>query len=210
MKQRVWMVVMGTLALAVAGCVSPGETIPLSVTAASVPPPEKLRSPLRVAVVPFEDIRGDKASIGRYQHYIESVVDRLVPPQDSAADQITTFVVDYLKLAGFEATRVPSAEAVAPGSADVVLTGQIEAYWTEAVARFARTELKATNRLVIKLANAADSSKVRATVGGEGTSTVVFFDLADLEQLNSESLGQSLARFLADVTVVNQSLKPKG
>jgi Holliday junction resolvase len=137
-------------------------------------------------------------------------VDRLVPVQDSAADQITTFVVDYMKLAGFEVTRVPSAEAVAPGSADVVLTGQIEAYWSEAVARFARTELKATNRLVIKLANAADSSKVRATVGGEGTSTEVFFDLADLEQLNSESLGQSLARFLADVTVVNQSLKPKG
>jgi hypothetical protein len=204
------MVVMGALALAVGGCVSPGQTIPLSATAASVPPPEKLRSPLRVAVVPFEDIRADKASIGRYQHYIESVVDRLVPVHDSAADQITTFVVDYLKLAGFEVTRVPSAEAVAPGSADVVLTGQIEAYWSEAVARFARTELKTTNRLVIKLANAADSSKVRATVGGEGTSTVAFFDLADLEQLNSESLGQSLARFLADVTVVNQSLKPKG
>lgn len=201
---------MGVLALGVVGCVSPGQTIPLSATAASVPPPEKLRGPLRVAVVPFEDIRADKASIGRYQHYIESVVDRLVPVQDSAADQITTFVVDYLKLAGFEVTRAPSAEAVAPGSADVVLTGQIEAYWSEAVARFARTELKATNRLVLKLANAADSSKVRATVGGEGTSTVVFFDLADLEQLNSESLGQSLARFLADVTVVNQSLKPKG
>jgi Holliday junction resolvase len=204
------MVVMGGLALAVVGCVSPGQTIPLAATAASVPPPEKLRSPLRVAVVPFEDIRADKASIGRYQHYIESVVDRLVPVQDSAGDQVTAFVVDYLKLAGFEVSRAPSAEAVAPGSADVVLTGQIEAYWTEAVARFARTELKATNRLVIKLANAADSSKVRATIGGEGTSTVVFFDLADLEQLNSESLGQSLARFLADVTVVNQSLKPKG
>lgn len=199
---------MGALALAVVGCVSPGQTIPLPVTASSVPPPEKQR-PLRVAVVPFEDIRADKASIGRYQHYIESVVDRLVPPQDSAADQITTFVVDYLKLAGWEVTRVASAEAVAPGTADVVLTGQIEAYWSEAVARFARTELKASNRLVIKVSNTADSSKVRATVGGEGTSTVVVFDLADLEQLNSESLGQSLARFLADVTVVNQSLKPK-
>jgi len=209
-KQRAVMAVMGALALAVAGCGGPGQTVPMSVTAASVPAPTKVRNALRVAVVPFEDARADKASIGRWQHYVETTVDRLVSSQGSAADQVTGFVADYLKLAGFQVTRVQPGEKVAPGSADVVLSGQIEAYWSEAVARFFHTDLKAVNRLVVKVSNAADSSTVRTTLGGEGTTTVILFDLADLEQLNSEALGQSLARFLADTAVVDRSLKPKG
>ncbi len=209
-KQQAWMAVVVALVLAVAGCGGPGQTIPMSVTAAAVPAPGKVRAALRVAVVSFEDARADKSSIGRWQHYVEATVDRLIPDKGSAADQVTGFVADYLKLAGFQVTRVQPGEAVAPGSADVVLTGQIEAYWSEATARFARTELTAKNRLVIKVSNMADSSTVRTTVGGEGASTEVFFDLADLELLHGEALGQSLARFLGDITVVNRSLKPKG
>jgi hypothetical protein len=201
---------MGALAFALAGCAGPGQTVPMSVSAATAPAPAKVKSPLRVAVTPFEDVRADKSSIGRWQHYVETNVDRLVPSQGSAAEQITGFVTDYLKLAGFQVTRVQPGETVAPGAADVTLTGQIEAYWNEAVKGFGYTDMKSKNRLVIKVSNTADSSTVRTTLGGEGTSTVIFFDLDDLEQLNSEALGQSLARFLADIVVVDRSLKPKG
>ena len=197
------------LALGVAGCGGPGQTIPLSVNTDAVPAPEKVIAPLRVAVVPFEDVRSDKSKIGRYQHYVESTVDTLVPAGGSAADQVTNFVVEYLKRAGFQVTRVQPGQVVAPGSADVVLSGQIESYWSEAVTRFARTELAAKNRLVLKAANAGDGSIVRTTVGGEGTMTVVFFDLEDLEKLNSEALGQTLARYLADVVVADRALRPK-
>lgn len=203
------MAAVAALVLMVVGCGSHGQTIPIAVSVTAVPAPEKVRTSLRVAVVPFEDLRSDK-TVGRYQHYVEANIDRLVAAKGSAADQVTGFVSDYLKLAGFQVTRVPPGQAVAPGSADVVLTGQIETYWNEAVSRFARTELMAKNRLVIKVSNEADSSTVRMTVGGEGTSTEVFFELATLEQLSSEALGQSLARFLGDIAVVNRSLKPKG
>jgi hypothetical protein len=118
-------------------------------------------------------------------------------------------VVEYLKRAGFQVTRVQPGQTVPPGPADVVLSGQIESYWSEAVTRFARTELAAKNRLVLKAANVGDGSIVRTTVEGEGTVTVVFFDLEDLEKLNSEALGQTLARFLADVVVTDRALKPK-
>jgi len=164
---------------------------------------------LRVAVIPFEDVRSDKTKVGRYQHYVESTVDTLVPAGGSAAEQVTNFVLEYLKRAGFQVTRLEPGQAVAPGSADVVLTGQIESYWSEAVTRFARTELAAKNRLVLKAANVGDGSIVRTTVVGEGTLTVVFFDLVDLEKLNSEALGQTLSRFLADVVVADRALKPK-
>ena len=189
-------------------CGGPGQTIPLSVNMGAVPAPEKMTAPLRVAVIPFEDVRSDKAKVGRYQHY-DLTMDTLAPAGGSAADQITNFVVEYLKRAGFPVTRVQPGQAVAPGSADVVLSGEIESYWSEAVTRFARTELAAKNRLVLKAANAGDGSIVRTTVGGEGTMTVVFFDLEDLEKLNSEALGQTLARFLADVVVADRALKPK-
>jgi len=204
-----WSVVATMLALVVGGCGGPGQTIPLAVNLDAAPAPEKVTAPLRVAVIPFEDVRSDKTKVGRYQHYVESTVDTLVPAGGSAAEQVTSFVLAYLKRAGFQVTRLEPGQAVAPGSADVVLTGQIESYWSEAVTRFARTELAAKNRLVLKAANVGDGSIVRTTVVGEGTLTVVFFDLVDLEKLNSEALGQTLSRFLADVVVADRALKPK-
>ena len=209
MKHIAWSVVATMLALVVGGCGGPGQTIPLAVNLDAAPAPEKVTAPLRVAVIPFEDVRGDKTKVGRYQHYVESTVDTLVPAGGSAADQVTNFVLAYLKRAGFQVTRLEPGQAVAPGSADVVLSGQIESYWSEAVTRFARTELAAKNRLVLKAANVGDGSIVRTTVVGEGTLTVVFFDLKDLEKLNSEALGQTLSRFLADVVVADRALKPK-
>ena len=209
MKHIAWSVVATMLALVVGGCGGPGQTIPLAVNLDAAPAPEKVTAPLRVAVIPFEDVRSDKTKVGRYQHYVESTVDTLVPAGGSAAEQVTSFVLAYLKRAGFQVTRLEPGQAVAPGSADVVLTGQIESYWSEAVTRFARTELAAKNRLVLKAANVGDGSIVRTTVVGEGTLTVVFFDLVDLEKLNSEALGQTLSRFLADVVVADRALKPK-
>lgn len=209
MRHIAWSVVATMLALVVAGCGGPGKTIPLAVNLDAAPAPEKVTAPLRVAVIPFEDVRSDKTKVGRYQHYVESTVDALVPAGGSAADQVTNFVLEYLKRAGFQVTRLEPGQAVAPGSADVVLSGQIESYWSEAVTRFARTELAAKNRLVLKAANVGDGSIVRTTVVGEGTLTVIFFDLVDLEKLNSEALGQTLSRFLADVVVADRALKPK-
>jgi hypothetical protein len=90
-----------------------------------------------------------------------------------------------------------------------VISGRIEAYWNEAVTRFARTKLTTLNRLVFQVTNLGDGSKVRSTVMGEGTTTVVSFDLADLEKLDGEALTQALSRFLADVVVVNRTLKAR-
>src|SRR6266508_6513644 len=105
-RHSMWSVVAMMLALVVAGCGGPGKTIPLAVNLDAAPAPEKVTAPLRVAVIPFEDVRSDKTKVGRYQHYVESTVDTLVPAGGSAADQITNFVVEYLKRAGLPVTRV--------------------------------------------------------------------------------------------------------
>ncbi len=206
MKERM-LAVAAVLVLALVGCAGPGEILKFSASADAVPAPAKAQHALRVAVVPFEDLRADKGTIGRYQHYVETRVDQLVPEPGSAAEQVTAFVADYLKRAGFQVTRVPSGAAA--GSADVVLTGQIESYWNEAKGRFFRTELTSGNRLVIRASNASDSSTVRTSVAGDATTKVVCFCLTDLEKLNSEALAQSLSRFLGDVTVSDRGLKPK-
>jgi hypothetical protein len=197
------------LALAVVGCGGSGQTLTMSFDMDSVLAPAKVQQALRIAVVPFEDVRTDKTSIGRYQHYVETTVDVLVPAQGSAAEQITRFVAEYLTRAGFQVSLAKAGETVPAGSADVVLTGQIESYWNEAVGRFFRTEMKSQNRLVIKVSNAADASTARSTVAGSGSRTTVFFDLPDLERLNSEALGEALSRFLGDLVVVDRTLKPK-
>jgi hypothetical protein len=185
------------------GCAPGGQTIPLKVDMTRVPPPAKIRSAPRVAIVPLDDIRPDKTAIGRHQHYLESNVDRYVPAEGTAADQVTKFVADYLKQADFPVTVLSPGAQPAPGTADIVLSGYIESYWMEAVARLGRTELVARNRLRLKVANSADNTTVFSTVAGEGTDKVVTFELSDIEQLDGEALGQSLA------TVVNGVLKPK-
>ena len=207
MKERMLAVAATVLVLVVTGCGGPGETIKFSASAGAVPAPEKAQHALRVAVVPFEDLRADKGTVGRYQHYVETRVDTLVPEPGSAAEQVTAFAADYLTRAGFQVTRVPSGAAA--GSADVVLTGQIESYWNEAVGRFLRTELMSKNRLVIRASNSRDSSTVRTSVSGEATRKVFCFCLADLEELNSDALGQSLARLLGSVVASDRGLKPK-
>lgn len=206
MKGRTLIVAAG-LALAVAGCSGPGETIKFSASSEMVPAPEKAQNALRVAVAPFEDLRADKSTVGRHQHYVETRVDQLVPEQGSAAEQVTAFVAGYLQRAGFQVTRVQSAAAA--GAADVVLSGQIEAYWNEAVGRFFRTELMSRNRLVIRVSNSSDGSTVRTSVTGDATTKVFCFCLTDLEKLNNEALGQSLAMFLGDVVASDRGLKPK-
>jgi hypothetical protein len=200
---------VGTLGLILMGCGGPGQTVPLSVNMDAVSISEKVAAPLRVTVVPFQDVRANTSRIGRYQHYSDATVDTLVPAGGTAADQITNFIAEYLKRAGFQVSRARAGEAITPGSADVVISGQIELYWNEAVTRFGRTKLATLNRLVFRVANMDDGSKVRTTVDGRGTTTVVFFDLTDLEQLDGEALGQTLTRFLTDVVVVNRTLKAK-
>jgi hypothetical protein len=208
-KHVVVMAMLGMAMLMFVGCGKAGQTIPMSVDLKTVPDPPKVRNAPRVAVIPFTDVRPDKTAIGRRQHYVETTVDRFVPAEGSAADQVTKFVVDYLKEAGFPVTLAQPGVQTAADNADVIMTGEIESYWNEAVARFGRTELSSRNRLRIKLTNLTDGSTTSSTVAGEGTSKVVTFDLAELAQLDGEALGQSLARFLADLTVVDRSLKPK-
>jgi len=204
MRGIVSAAVIGIVALAVLGCGGPGETLRLSLNGDAAPAPEKVSAPLSVAVVPFEDLRDDKGTIGRYEHYVGRIVDTLVPGEGSAAEQITAFVEGYLKRAGFQVTRVDSASAA--GSADVVLSGQIESYWSEAVGEFARAKLTTKNRLVLKVANTTDRSTFRTTLSAEDTSTVVFFEFADLENITSTSLGGNLSNFLSHVQVAGRSL----
>src|SRR2546428_13955605 len=113
-RHIVWSVVATMLALVVGGCGGLGQTIPLAVNLYAAPAPAKVTAPLRVAVIPFEDVRSDKAKVGRYQHYVESTVDTLVPAGGSAVDQVTNFVLEDLKRAGFQGNRVQPGQAGVP------------------------------------------------------------------------------------------------
>src|SRR3989441_4325179 len=55
------------LALVVGGCGGLGQRIPLAVNLDAAPAPAKVTAPLRVTVIPFEDVRSDKTKVGRYQ-----------------------------------------------------------------------------------------------------------------------------------------------
>jgi hypothetical protein len=208
-KHAIVTAILGVTISMLVGCGGTGQTIPMAIDLKNVPDPAPVRNAPRVAVMPFEDVRADKTAIGRHQHYIETEVDRLVPTEGTAADQITKFVAQYLKEAGFPVTLVQPGAKQTTSNADVIMTGEIESYWNEAVARLGRTELSSKNRLRIKLTNLNDESTTSTTIAGEANTKVVTFEISDLAQLDGEALSQSLARFLADLQVVDRSLKPK-
>ena len=88
MKHAVMLAVLGIGMVTLIGCGGGGKTIPLALDMKTVPDPPKVRNAPRVAVIPFEDVRSDKTAIGRHLHYVETTVDRYVPVEGSAADQI--------------------------------------------------------------------------------------------------------------------------
>src|SRR3989442_8515269 len=147
-RHIVWSVVATMLALVVWGCGGPGQTIPVAVNLDAAPAPAKVPAPLRVAVIPFEDVRSDKTKVGRYQHYVESTVDTLVPAGGSGADQVTNFVLEYLKRAGFQVTRLEQGQAGAPGWSHGVVSGHSWACWSQHPAAFSRIEMTVKKRLV--------------------------------------------------------------
>jgi len=65
------------------------------------------------------------------------------------------------------------------------------------------------NRLILQGTNSANASTIRATLMGDATAKIFWFDLTDLEKLDSEALGQSLERFLAEFVVADRTLKPR-
>ena len=204
LRYLLWCVALVSLI----GCAGKGEridiTIPGQYTGAAVSgrgAPETLR----VAVLPFEDKRGNQVHLGIRSHLWggTSVFDL---PTGSVTKASAQALVDYLTRQGWLASLVRT-----PGNdgADVTIHGTIQALSVDATSGVMHTDLSAKNTLMLQVTNHRDDSVVRERLLGVGTEQVFWFEPEDAQALTTELFEKNFQKFLGDIRVEGQTIKLK-
>ncbi len=116
---------------------------------------------------------------------------------------VTTAFVDFLQKSGFQATAGNS------GPTDVRITGKITEFSADATGQFLSTNIRVHTIMEFTIANAADGSTVRMTIGAGGTDDVIFFGPEDIESLMNEVLQEGFEELIAKTEVQGKTLRRK-
>ncbi len=202
---------MAVLAMLV-GCAGTGETVhfnvqPLPVgTGIPVGQPE----PVKIIIEPFEDLRADKTKLGQRTHLIGGGVTYYNVSGGKPGVTIAEALAETLRQRGWNG-RGWDARVVQSGvevsGADIIISGEVREFSSNAKARFMNTKLWAESRLVITAKNLADGSTTTRNIQGEQTDTVFWFTSDDLKNLLTATLKDGLDRFLTDTKIEGRSLK---
>jgi hypothetical protein len=205
MKRAVLCVVAGGMLLGLVGCAGKGERIEIAIPGKysgkmlSAPAP----GTLRVAVLPFEDQRPNKAHLGKRFH-LWGGVSLFDLQAGTVADASAQALVDYLNRRGWQATLVGAS---GQDGADVIVTGAVQALSIDATSRFMQTELSATNTVLVQVANRSDGSVVRERLMGTGSDSVFWFEPADAQALVTELFEKNFQKFLEDIRVEGRTIR---
>jgi len=171
---------------------------PASTEKAAVP-----STPLRVAVLEFEDGRQYQTSLGVRTH-IWGGVTYFDVPGSKLDEAIAQALTEYLTAKGWQVVKPDGGE-----EADVVVAGKVQDCFVRAKSRAGFTEISTKAKLAIQATNAADGSVVRMVLNGSGSEDVFWFDLEDVEALLNEVLADSFSKLTHDTIVENGRLRLK-
>jgi len=186
--------ILGLLALI--GCAGKGDTIPVHLKSA-VPGVSEvpLSHGLRVAILPFEDKRPDKARLGRRTH-LWGGESYFTIAEGRPEQTVAKIVADFLTRKGWNAT-VATAGAPPP-PADLIITGQINDLSANVKSGVAHSDIAVRSQILMQTADARSGNTSRMTLNGERTRTVFWFDDDDVEEELNHNLEESLTRLIAD------------
>ncbi len=195
------------------GCSGKGDIIPMNLTpkagkdaAASVQAVKPMAGP-RVAVIPFEDARADRAKVGSRTSMWGGETDFNVS-SGSAGEEIAQALADYLKRKGWQVQYAKVAPAVAENGPDIVLSGKILELAVDAKRGFLLTDIEARTKLVIQAKNREDESAIVRTDAHSGNHDNVFwFEPQDGEDILSEVLEKNFERFVVNTRFEDRSLR---
>ena len=195
------------------GCSGKGDIIPMNLTpkagkdaAASVQAVKPMPGP-RVAVIPFEDARADRAKVGSRTSMWGGETDFNVS-SGSAGEETAQALADYLKRKGWQVQYAKVAPAGAENGPDVVLSGKILELAVDAKRGFLLTDIEARTKLVIQAKNREDESAIVRTDAHSGNHDNVFwFEPQDGEDILSEVLEKNFERFVVNTRFEDRSLR---
>jgi hypothetical protein len=162
-----------------------------------------------IVVADFEDGRSDKQRLGARTHLGggETVFN---VPGGNVGVAVGRVVTDYLKKRGWRVESAQPAPGTGPDNGPhVTISGKVLEFFVNAVSSFGSTKLSSLSKTVVEAVNAEDGSIVRMALNSAGAHTVMWFDPEDAENLLSESLSNSLEKFVAETKVEKKILRLK-
>jgi uncharacterized lipoprotein YajG len=198
-----WLIFVGVGLLA--GCAGKGETVMLNVQAV---PPKQVASapqpPLKVVVIPFEDLRAEKGWLGTRTHLWGGTTHFNVAG-GPIGDVVARVLVDHLRQHGLEASM--SAGPPMEQKPDVTIKAQIQDLLANAKSAFGSTEITVRVKVALQAQNAADGSTARLALNGAGVQRVFWFEHKDVQKLLNEVLQESFEKLMADMKFENRTLQ---
>lgn len=205
MKTAGLWVVGGLMLLSLIGCAGKGERIDIPIpgkhTGARVSGPSP--GTMRVAVLPFEDKRENRAHLGKRYH-LWGGTSFFDLPTGNVSDATAQALVDFLNRQRWQA--ILAREAGQDG-ADVTIRGTIQDLSIDAVSHVMQTELSAKNTLLLQISNRSDGSEVRERLLGTADDWVFWFEPEDAQAMTTELFEKNFQRFLGDIRVEGQTVR---
>jgi hypothetical protein len=195
-----------------AGCGGTGKTFYLDLQQKQAVAQYQEPEPVRVVIEPFEDRRLENNWLGVRTHlwggvtYFNVVGER-------PGDVIAQSLADRLKTRGWKGrawtVRMASSGAVASlNDTDIIISGRLLDFSANAKSRFFSTVVSTNSKMVITARNLADQSTTIRTVEGAERDTVFWFNEADVQQLLTSTLKDSIDRYIDDTTINQKALRP--
>jgi len=204
------LIVGAVLTLTVAaGCAGKGETHVLSFPAKPPAAQPSGMEPVKIVIEPFEDRRTDKAHIGTRSHLWGGVTYFDVAG-GQPADTVAQTLVNRLKSRGWgeRPWNVRLGQAGPEADADIVISGELQDFSSNAKSRVFSTVIDTKSRMTIHAKNLADKSTTTRNIEGAQTRTVFWFNEADVQELLAATVMDGIDRLIADTTVSQKALRP--
>ena len=210
MKHWICLVVMGMALILLSACAGAGAVVALDLRA--IPSAASLLDPdaeqIAVLVEPFEDLRSQQSRLGLRTHLGGGFTYFSVEGGD-AAGTFTRVVGEYLEQMGWLVWVKKPGEPAPQVSPDVRITGQLKELSVRAKSRLGSTVITCKLKAVVLGVNAADQSTVSVSLEGIRTRTVLWFETDDVQELVNQTLRDSLRKLMADLKVVDRTLRLK-
>ena len=160
---------------------------------------------LRIAVLPFEDMRANKLYLGTWSHRWGDI-SVFKYSSGSLAEASTQALVEYLNRQGWQASSV---HTVSQDSADVTITGSIQDLSIDVMSGMMHTNVSAKNTLMLEVRNHSDESVARMRLLGVGRDQVFWFKPEDAQALTTELFEKNFQKFLGDIQIEGRAIRPR-
>ncbi|WP_455243707.1 hypothetical protein [Petrachloros mirabilis] len=213
MKNPLWQLgtgfVLSIAVLTLGGCGGTGQTVYLDIVPKLQPGPLVKSEPVKVVIEPFEDRRVEKSRVGTRTHLWGGATFFNVSG-DKPGEVYAQAFAERLRTRGWgnRSWNVRVAPAGTVNDADIVITGQIFEFAANAKSRLFSTYITASSKLTISANNKVDGTSTIRSLEGEQSDTVFWFNESDVQRLLTETLQDTIVRYITDTNISKGALRP--